>query len=172
VVGHIMRAHGIRGEVAVRARTDVPERRFAVGNVLYCDHPEVPELVIAAARPHSDRMLVTFEGVSDRAVAEALQGSVLSIDADQIGSASGGTDDGDEETWWDHELVGLAARTVDGEELGTVTAVLHNPGGELLAIARVGGRELLVPFVRAIVPTVDPAGGFVIVDPPPGLLEL
>ena len=167
-----MRAHGIRGEVAVRARTDVPERRFAVGNVLYCDHPEVSELVITAARPHSDRMLVSFAGVGDRAVAEALQGSVLSIDADQIGSASSEADDGDEEAWWDHELVGLAARTVDGEELGAVTQVAHNPGGELLVITRPGGRELLVPFVRSIVPTVDPAGGLVIVDPPPGLLEL
>lgn len=167
-----MRAHGIRGEVAVRARTDVPERRFAVGNVLYCDHPEVSELVITAARPHSDRMLVSFEGVADRAVAEALQGSVLSIDANQIGSASDEAGDDDEEAWWDHELVGLSARTVDGEELGTVTEVVHNPGGELLAIARVGGRELLVPFVRAFVPIVDPANGFVVIDPPPGLLEL
>jgi 16S rRNA processing protein RimM len=171
VVGHIMRAHGIRGEVAVRARTDVPERRFAVGAVLYCDHPEVPELVVAASRPHSDRMLVSFEGVADRAVAEALQGSVLSIDADQIGSAADESDD-DAEAWWDHELVGLSARTVDGQELGTVTEVAHNPGGELLVIARAGGRELLVPFVSAIVPTVDPAGGFVVIDPPPGLLEL
>jgi 16S rRNA processing protein RimM len=166
-----MRAHGIRGEVAVRARTDVPERRFAVGNVLYCDHPEVPQLVITAARQHSDRMLVSFEGVADRAVAEALQGSVLSIDADQIGPADDAGED-DPEAWWDHELVGLAARTVDGEDLGTVTQVAHNPGGELLVVARPGGRELLVPFVRSIVPTVDPAGGFVIIDPPPGLLEL
>jgi 16S rRNA processing protein RimM len=169
-----MRAHGLRGEVAVRVRSDVPERRFAVGKVLYCDHPEVPELVVAAARPHSDRMLVSFEGVADRSVAEALQGSVLWIDADQIGSASGeaGDEGDDAEAWWDHELVGLAARTVDGQALGIVAEVVHNPGGELLAIAREGGRELLVPFVRAIVPTVDPAGGFVIVDPPPGLLEL
>lgn len=153
-------------------RTDVPERRFAVGAVLYCDHPQASELIVAAARPHSDRFLVTFEGVVDRSTAEALQGSVLSIDADQLGSAASDSGDDGEESWWDHELVGLAARTVSGEELGVISQVMHNPGGELLAIAREGGRELLVPFVRAIVPTVDPVGGFVIVDPPPGLLEL
>jgi 16S rRNA processing protein RimM len=162
----------VRGDVTVQVRSDVPERRFAAGNVLYCDHPEVPELVVASARPHSGRLLVHFEGVADRAVAEALQGSVLSIDADQLGSANDDTGDDDEEAWWDHELIGLQARLVDGTELGPVIEVLHNPGGDVLAITRDGGRELLVPFVAAMVPTVDPAAGIVIVDPPPGLLEL
>ncbi len=162
----------MRGDVTVQVRSDVPERRFAVGGVLQCDHPEVPELVVASARPHSGRLLVHFEGVTDRAVAEALQGSVLSIDADQLGSAHEEDGDDDEEAWCDHELIGLQARLVDGSELGPVTEVLHNPGGDLLAIARADGRELLVPFVSAIVPTVDPAAGFLIVDPPPGLLEL
>ena len=57
-------------------------------------------------------------------------------------------------------------------ELGAVTDVLHNPGGELLVIQRAEGSDVLVPFVSHIVPTVDPVAGFVIIDPPPGLLEL
>src|SRR2546430_12675807 len=63
VVGHVSRAHGVRGEVSVQVRTDVPERQFAVGSVLYTDHPEVPTLTVAASRPHSGRLLVTFEEV-------------------------------------------------------------------------------------------------------------
>ncbi len=169
MVGHVARAHGIHGEVAVRVRSDAPERRFAVGNVLYCDHPDVPTLTIAAARPHSGRLLVTFEEVALRDVAEALQGSLLLIDVDQAGDA---LQEGDEEAWWDTDLIGLAARTPDGTALGTVADVLHNPGGELLVIERPPAKDLLVPFVRAIVPVVDPAAGFVVVDPPPGLLEL
>ncbi len=169
MVGHVARAHGIRGEVSVQVRSDVPERRFAVGNVLFTDHPDVPTLTVAAARPHSGRLLVTFEEVMLRDVAEALQGSLLLIDADQAGVA---TEDAEDDAWWDTDLIGLSARTVDGTELGPVTDVLHNPGGELLVIGRAVGGDLLVPFVRDIVPTVDPAAGIVIVDPPPGLLEL
>ncbi len=169
VVGHVARAHGVRGEVSVEVRTDVPERRFAAGNVLYTDHPDVPTLTIGSARPHSGRLLVTFDEVRSRDVAEALQGSLLQIDAGQVGPAA---DSDDAETWWDSDLIGLSARTVDGVELGPITDVIHGSGSELLAISRADGRELLVPFVHDIVPTVDPAAGFVLVDPPPGLLEL
>lgn len=153
----------------MQVRTDVPERRFAVGSVLYTDHPDVPTLTVAASRPHSGRLLVTFEEVALRDVAEALQGSLLLIDVDQAGPAA---DAEDAEAWWDSDLIGLRARTVDGVELGPVTDVVHGPGGDLLAITREGGRELLVPFVHDIVPTVDPAAGTLVIDPPPGLLEL
>jgi 16S rRNA processing protein RimM len=155
--------------VSVRVRTDVPERRFAVGNVLYTDHPDVPTLTVAASRAHSGRLLVTFEEVNMRDVAEALQGSLLLIDADRAGSP---TDPDEPDAWWDSDLVGLVASTVDGARLGPVTDVVHGPGGDLLAIARDDGRELLVPFVHDFVPTVDPAAGTLVVNPPPGLLEL
>jgi 16S rRNA processing protein RimM len=172
VVGHVARAHGVRGEVTVQIRTDVPDRRFAVGNVLHTDHPDAPVLTVAAARPHSGRLLVTFDEVATREAAEALRGSLLTIDAADVGPARDESDDPDGEAWWDSDLIGLLARTSDGTVLGSVADVLHTPGGDMLAVAREGGQELLVPFVHDIVPTVDPAAGFVIVDPPPGLLEL
>jgi 16S rRNA processing protein RimM len=170
VVGHVARAHGIRGEVAVEVRTDVPERRFAVGNVLHTDHPDAPTLTVGATRPHSGRLLIMFEEVRSRDVAEALKGTLLLIDAEDVGPVGEADDDG--ETWWDSDLIGLTARTVDGAVLGPVTDVVHGTAGELLAITREDGRELLVPFVHDIVPTVDPAAGVLIVDPPAGLLEL
>jgi 16S rRNA processing protein RimM len=52
-----------------------------------------------------------------------------------------------------------------------VTAVVHGAGGELLAIARPGADEALVPFVAAIVPEVDLTRGRLVLDPPEGLLE-
>ncbi len=77
----------------------------------------------------------------------------------------------DPDEYYDHQLEGLAAVTVDGERLGVVTEVLHLPAQDVLAVRRDGGgEELLVPFVAAIVPTVDLAGGRVEIDPPPGLL--
>ena len=67
--------------------------------------------------------------------------------------------------------MGLRAQLPDGSELGEVTAVRHE-GAELLVVRRPEAGELLVPFVRAIVPTVDVAAGHVVVDPPEGLLDL
>lgn len=166
VVGHVAKAHGIRGELSVDVRTDSPEERFSLGAELTARLPELGDrtVTIAAARQHSGRLLVRFEEVPDRTAAEQLRGALLLGDTATLPP----TEDPDE--FYDHELEGLAAELVDGTALGTVREVLHSPGGELLALD-VEGREVLVPFVRAIVPTVDVAGGRVVVDPPEGLLD-
>jgi 16S rRNA processing protein RimM len=167
VVGRIGKAHGIRGEVTVEIRTDDPELRFAPEAELATDRSDRPTLVVVRSRPHSGRMLVLFDGVPDRNAAELLRGTLLSVDADDDPPI----DDPDE--FYDHQLVGLSAVTVDGTVLGEVADVVHLPASVLLAVRREGAaREVLVPFVREIVPEVDVAGGRVVVDPPPGLLEL
>lgn len=167
VVGRIGKAHGIRGEVSVEVRTDDPERRFFAGSALETDRAGLGALTVAAARPHSGRLLVAFAGVADRSAAEALRGVLLVADSASCGATG-------EEEWWDHDLVGLAAVTVAGEHLGEVVEVLHPPGPDLLVVHRGGeeGRELLVPFVATVVPEVDVAAGRLVVDPPEGLLDL
>ena len=166
VVGRIARAHGIGGEVAVEVRTDSPDLRFAPGTVIDTDPAERGPLTVERARWHSGRLLVAFAGVADRTAAESLRNTLLVADS----ASSPAVDDEDE--YWDHQLVDLAVATVDGSPLGTIAEVLHPPGGDLLVVRRADGAELLVPFVRAIVPTVDLDAGRVLVDPPEGLLEL
>lgn len=166
VVGRIGRAHGTRGEVSVDVRTDAVEERFAAGSVLDTDPAERGPLTVDTARWHHGRLLVGFEQVDDRTAAEQLRGTLLVVD-----SASSPAADEDD-TWWDHDLIGLAAQTPQGEPIGAVIEVSHGAGGDLLVIRRPAGQEVLVPFVAAIVPTVDIAGGRVVVDPPDGLLEL
>ena len=78
-------------------------------------------------------------------------------------------DDPDE--FYDTDLIGLSVRTVAGQALGAVTDVLHSPADSLLSIDW-DGREVLVPFRKEFVPTVDLAGGVIEIDPPDGLLEL
>jgi 16S rRNA processing protein RimM len=166
IVGRIARAHGITGEVAVDVRTDDPDTRFAVGAVLDTDPVERGPLTIEHTRWHSGRLLVRFAQVPDRTAAEALRATWLVADS----STSAAPADDDE--FWDHDLVGLRAETADGTELGVVHDVLHPPGPPLLAVRRSDGAELLLPFVRAIVPTVDVSAGRLVVTPPEGLLEL
>jgi 16S rRNA processing protein RimM len=162
VVGRITRPHGVRGEVSVEVRTDEPERRFAVGSVLATDPAEAGPLTVASARWHTGRLLVGFAGIADRNQAEDLRGIWLTLDSAEAGSS----DDPDE--FHDHELIGLAVVTVSGEPVGRVSDVRHQ-GQDLLVIEP---DDLLVPFVAAIVPEVDVAAGRLVIDPPPGLLEL
>jgi 16S rRNA processing protein RimM len=165
VVGRIARAHGISGEVSVDVRTDAAEVRFAPGAHLDTDPPRSAALTVARARWHSGRLLVCFEGIADRTLAEALQGILLTVD-----SATSPAPDADE--FWDHDLVGLDAISVGGEALGVVEDVVHPPGAPLLVVRRPDGSEALVPFATEIVPTVDLVGRRLVVDPPQGLFEL
>ncbi|MDR0989758.1 MAG: ribosome maturation factor RimM, partial [Propionibacteriaceae bacterium] len=124
-VGVIVKAHGIRGEVVVDVRTDTPDQRFAPGAQLQLDRGH-EELTVVSTRWHHGRLLVSFAGLTDRTAAEALAGAVLTIEADPDET----TDDPNE--FYDHQLVGVRAETVTGEDIGPVIEVLHVPGQELL----------------------------------------
>lgn len=165
IVGRVGRPHGIRGEVSVEVRTDDPEGRLAPGTRLRTDPPAAGPLTIASGRVHSGRLLLTFEGHGDRTAAEQLRGVLLVADVDP------GERPEDPEEFYDRQLVGLAVRTVAGDEVGTLHEVLHLPGQDVLAVRRADGGEVLVPFVAQIVPTVDLDGGEILLDPPPGLLS-
>ncbi|SDC65333.1 ribosome maturation factor RimM [Actinokineospora iranica] len=167
VVGRVAKAHGITGELAVDVRTDSPERRFALGARVTARPRDGVErtLTVEAARKHSGRLLVRFTEVPDRDVAETMRGALLLADTAALPPT------GDPDEFYDHELEGLAAFLVDGTRVGTVREITHGPGGELLVLDRDGGGEVLVPFVREIVPEVDVRGGRVVLDPPEGLIE-
>ena len=165
VVGRVVKAHGLRGELVVEPSTDQADQRFAPGAVLQVSGvPARSTLTVAAARWHSGRLLVTVDEVTDRDTAEALRRGVLRAAASEADIA-------DDDEFHDHQLEGLRAELADGSVVGTVSSVLHGAGGELLVVEPPGGGELLVPFVAAIVPTVDLAGGRVVLDPPEGLFD-
>jgi 16S rRNA processing protein RimM len=126
-VGRIGRAHGIRGDVVVGVRTDEPELRFADGSKLDTDPAVVGPLTVAATRWHSGELIVRFAGVRDRTAAEALRGTWLSVDADTLPTPS------DPDEFRDHDLIGLAVRTVSGVSVGEVAEVLHH-GQDILVI--------------------------------------
>lgn len=165
IVGRVSRAHGVRGDVAIEVRTDVPELRFAEGAVLDTEPVAAGPLTVRRARWHSGRLLVRFAGVPDRGAAERLRGVRLLAEIAEHEAPE------DPEEFYDHQLTGLAVHTRDGVRVGEVAEVLHLPGQDLLAVSREGGGEVLVPFVAEIVPEVDVAGGRVVIDPPPGLVD-
>lgn len=169
VVGRVVKAHGIAGELVVEVRTDDPDARFAPGAVLRGRAPRGGgdrDLVVDSVRTHGGRLLVRLAGVADRDAADALRGTLFLVDSGQLPPIE------EPDEFYDHQLEGLRVRLVGGADIGTVTEVVHTAGGELLSVKRDSGSEVLVPFVSAIVPTVSLADGVVEIDPPEGLLDL
>ena len=164
VVARLGKAHGLRGEVTVQVLTDSPAERFVPGASFMTEPEFAGPLVVNTARDHNGVLLLSFEDTDDRTGAEELRGIRL------LGEVLE-TDD-DEDSWYERDLVGLKVVTVDGDEVGEVTALQSRPTQDLLVLRLTDGREALVPFVSAIVPEVDVEGGRIVVDPPAGLLDL
>jgi 16S rRNA processing protein RimM len=167
VVGRVVRAHGITGEVVVDVRTDDPDTRFAPGTALRGRAKGGPErrYTVDSARPHGGRLLVRLDGVADRNAADALRGTVFVVDSQDLPPIE------DPDEFYDHQLEGLKVVTTAGDKVGTVAEVLHTAAGELLSVRTEEG-EVLVPFVSAIVTSVSLAEQTIEIDPPEGLLEL
>ena len=161
VVGRIGPAHGLRGEVFVEPRTDEPGRRFAAGSRLGTPSGT---LTVAGSRTHSGRLVVRFEELADRTAAEAARGTELTV------AIEAGETPEDPEEFYDHQLVGLRVETTAGEAVGELERVEHNSAQDLLVI-RTPERQVLFPFVTALVPEVDVPGGRIVIDDRPGLLD-
>jgi 16S rRNA processing protein RimM len=164
VIGRVVKAHGIRGEVVVDVMSDVPGR-FEPGVTVVLGGVAT---TIVSSRPHQGRLLVRFGDVADRTAAEQLRGRT--VEAPRV-------DLDDTETYFVHELVGMAVVTADGRELGTVRTVVELPdaaGYDLLEVERGDGSTWLLPAVDDYVEVGEDDDGaelLVVVDPPAGLLD-
>jgi 16S rRNA processing protein RimM len=155
VVGVIKTPHGVRGEVRVDPRSDVPER-FRVGVSLECDG--LGPLKIRSIRGTPKEPIVGFEGYASRPDAEPLRGRFLRVGLDEARHATKGS-----YLWAD--LVGLRAETPAGEPIGSVSDILRAGETDVLVVTRAQGGELLVPAIASVVREVDVAGGRVVVAP-------
>ena len=170
VVGRLGRPHGVRGLATVEVRTDDPDLRFAPGAVLITDPPERGPLTVVDKRWHSGTLLLQLaapsgEVYATREAVDELRNTLFLVPVADLPEIE------DPDSYYDHQLIGLSVRLPDGTVVGEVTAV-HHEAQDLLVVGRPEGGDALVPFVSAIVPTVDLDGGFLVVDPPEGLLEL
>ncbi len=168
-VGRLLKAHGLKGALKLELYTDEPERRFVPGAVFTLQVPTTSAwhgktIELVELRWYNQHPVAFFKDVADRTAAESLVKAILWIDKDAEELPE------EADAWYDHQLVGLAV-VRDGKKVGTVARVDHLPAQDLLAISTGEGDEVLVPFVKAIVPSVDVAAGVVTVTPPAGLFE-
>jgi 16S rRNA processing protein RimM len=171
LIARIGKPHGLHGEVTVQLHTDEPERRLAVGTAIDTEAGSgsgVPRvLTVRSTRVHNGTWLVAFEEVPDRTGAESLRGTRLVLDA-----AEALPTPDDEDVFSEEQLRGLTVVDPAGTVLGSVGGLELGAAQDRLVVLLPDGREAQVPFVVALVPEVDLAGGRVVVDAPPGLLDL
>ena len=171
LVARIGKPHGLHGEVTVQLHTDEPERRLAVGTALDTEAPTgtgVPRvLTVRSTRVHNGVWLVAFDEVPDRTGAESLRGTRLVVDGADVLPAPD-----DEDVFSEDQLRGLAVVDPAGTVLGSVGGLELGAAQDRLVILLPDGRRAQVPFVEVLVPEVDLEGGRVVVDAPPGLLDL
>ncbi|GAA1125410.1 ribosome maturation factor RimM [Microbacterium natoriense] len=165
-VGRLVKAHGLKGALKLELYTDNPERRFVTGAEFTLQVPEASPwhgktVTVREYRVMNGNPVVFLDDVEDRSAAEGLVRAILWIDQD--------TSEVEENAWFDQQLVGLDV-VRDDVVVGKVARIEHFPAQDLL-IVKAGDQEIMVPFVEAIVPTVDVAAGKVIVTPPAGLFE-
>lgn len=172
VIARIGKPHGLLGEVTVQLHTDEPERRLALGTVIDTEATSgtgVPRaLRVRSTRVHNGVWLVAFEEIPDRTGAESLRGTRLVVDAGDLADEDAPEDD----VFGEAELVGLRAVSPTGEVLGEVASLEVGTVQDRLGVRLPDGRLARVPFVVALVPEVDVAGGTVVLDLPAGLLDL
>ena len=174
VVGRLVAAQGLRGELRVNPLSDFPERFTRPGpRWLQARQGEPRAVTLLSGRqlPGKELFVIRLEGVNDRSGAEALVGQELLVPAaDRPRLARG--------EFHLLDLVGLEVRLLEGGEatpgrcIGTVKDLIH-AGNDLLEVELSnGGAPLWIPFVDAIVPEVRLEEGWIGITPPPGLLDL
>jgi 16S rRNA processing protein RimM len=165
VVGRVARTHGHRGHVIVNPETDFPESRFAAGQVVFVrEGQQIEARTITSFRMHQGRPIVGFEGVLTMTAAEALAGTELRVPESALTALPEGT-------YYEHDLVGCEVVTLAGASVGRVIEVARGSGAARLIVGA-GGGEIQIPLVEAICVSIDVPQKRIVIDPPPGLLEL
>lgn len=169
-VGRLVKAHGLKGALKLELYTDDPDGRFTPGAEFTLQVPESSPwhgktVTVREFKWMNSHPVVFLEGIEDRTAAESIVRAILWIDQDTTAPVV------EDDAWYDHQLVGLDV-VREGSVVGRVTRVDHFPAQDLLGVQLADeDREVLVPFVKAIVPEVDMAAGRLVVTPPAGLFE-
>ncbi|HKY04964.1 MAG TPA: ribosome maturation factor RimM [Blastocatellia bacterium] len=166
VIARIVKARGLRGEVACDIETDFPERFASLERVIVwmLDGTRL-DLSVEDRWFHKGRVILKFEGYDSMTEAQRLAGGRLVIpesDAWQL----------EEGHYYEYDLVGSQVATKDGRKIGQVDRLMRTGGTDILVVESEGGREYLIPFADDICIEVDAESKQITIDPPEGLLEL
>ena len=161
-VGAVAGAFGVRGEVRLKSFTAEPDAIAAYGPLQTEDGARFFEVTLT--RPVKGGYAARLSGVTSKEDADALRGTRLYIDRAGLPAP-------EEEEFYHADLIGLAVHDTGGALLGHVKSVQNHGASDLLELRLPDSSQtVLLPFTKAIVPTIDLAGGRIVADPPEGLI--
>jgi len=161
--GVVMRPHGIAGEVVVDLKNDLLElvsEAMELRTTCLNNDDELI-LVVERVRKHKGRLIIAFKGRNTREEADELRSRTIWMTREQIGPL-------DEDRWFVQDLVGMTVLTDDGEALGRLVDVMHQPANAVFVVETESG-EVLLPVIDDVIRTVDIEKGRMIVHLLPGL---
>lgn len=164
-VGYVRRAHGIRGDVVIRGLVTDAKARFVPGASFATDEDPPRNLTIASVGESGDDLRILFEEIADRSSADALR-------AVQVTMPLGERRELPDDEWWPEDLVGCQVVDIVGTEIGVVREVIIATAQDRIVVEDLDGNLGEVPFVDALVPTVDIANDRIVVDLPEGIFEV
>ncbi|MEM7329011.1 MAG: ribosome maturation factor RimM [Pseudomonadota bacterium] len=155
VIGAILGAHGVRGDVRIKSFTADPEAVFDYAPFL--DEGGNTLIDPSRARPAKDHFVVTPKHTRQKEEWDSLKSTRLYVPRHAL-------PDADEDEFYINDLIGMDVFAGGEERIGRVKAVLNHGAGDLIEIQRVGpGKPVLIPFTQEDVPVVDIARGRIVV---------
>ncbi|AXC48821.1 16S rRNA processing protein RimM [Paracoccus suum] len=155
-VGAIAGAFGVQGEVRLKSFCATPSDIASYGPLTSEDGSR--SFTVRLTRPVTGGLGARLSGISNRDQAEAAKGVTLWADRARLPSLP-------DDEFYHADLIGLLVSDPGGAELGRVRAIHDHGAGDIIEVAGPKG-VLLLPFTRAVVPTVDLAVGRIVADPP------
>ena len=165
IVGQVVGAHGVRGELKVVLHTDDPHRFGRLEQVYIGleDQEPVPWL-LEGYRLHKGRALLRLEGCDDRVAAQALRGYFVQVPLAEAIPL-------EEDEYFEHQILGLEVWTTANKHLGRVAEIIHTGANDVYVIdsPKPGQRDILIPVIKEVVLEINLEAGHIVVELPEGL---
>jgi len=162
-IGKVVALFGLQGELKVRLLTDIPNR-FAQLDAVYLG-PDHMRYSIKSVRPYKGEMiLLKLKGFDDANAAEALCNMDISIPLSQIADLP-------QDSYYQHDIIGLLVYTLDGRNLGTIVDIMATGSNDVYVIKTTEGQQILIPAIKQVIKQIDLIHRTLHIDPLPGLLD-
>lgn len=145
-IGKLQRTHGVKGEILMEVLTDFPER-VTVGNLVYIGAQHT-EYTVASVRSTNDKILISFDGLSDCDQVSILRNQLVYIKTEDANTLPEGE-------YYHHEIMGMQVFDEGDNLIGTITEILVTGANDVYVIASVSGEEILLPAIKSVVISID-----------------
>jgi len=163
-IGEITSPYGYHGDLRVLPLTDFPQRFKSLSRVFVNKAGQLLERAVERAAVQQSQIVLKLAGIDSPEQAKQFRGSLLQVPREELWPLAEGA-------YYQFEIIGLQAVTVDGRALGEISEILTTGGNDVYVARDGNGRECLVPALKTIIREIDTAAGRIVIDPPPGLLD-